>query len=79
MEQVIEIMVFGQLTDVVGTGLFSLPYVPDSDALLQRLYELHPLLKERKFVLSIDQRIVRANQTINSSSKIALLPPFSGG
>lgn len=79
MEQQIEILVFGQLTDITGKGTVVVPLVGTSDELLRELWNLYPALQDRKFVISIDQQIIRNSKTINASSKIALLPPFSGG
>lgn len=79
MEKKIDILVFGQLTDITGNGRIVLPWVSSSDALLEKIYESYPALRVKTFLLSVDQRIVRDNCPILTTSKIALLPPFSGG
>ena len=73
------IMIFGQLEDITGTSVISISHVTDTDLLLNKLYTQYPLLKEKKFLIAVDNQIIHKKTTIGEQVKIALLPPFSGG
>ncbi len=73
------IMIFGQLEDVTGTSVVSISHVADTDLLLNKLYSQYPLLKEKKFLIAVDNQIIHKKTEIGEQVKIALLPPFSGG
>lgn len=75
----LKVMIFGQLEDVTGTATVSIPAAADTDALCSALYQLYPLLKGRKFMIAVDQKIVKGNAIIHKGAQVALLPPFSGG
>jgi molybdopterin converting factor small subunit len=70
---------FGPLTDITGANTVTLEEIPDTDALRARLEERFPGLQDRKFVISVNNKVVRDNTPLTSTSEVALLPPFSGG
>jgi molybdopterin converting factor small subunit len=74
----VNIVVFGQLTDITGSSL-SLENVTDTDALLSQLNGLYPALAEKKYVIAVDKRVVSTNTALTDDATVALLPPFSGG
>jgi molybdopterin synthase sulfur carrier subunit len=43
------------------------------------LIATYPSIKDAKFVISVDKKITVENTAIDTTSEIALLPPFSGG
>ena len=73
------IMIFGQLEDITGSPVVSINNVTDTDLLLNKLYTEYPLLKEKKFLIAVDQKIISGKTDISEQAKVALLPPFSGG
>ena len=75
----LKVMIFGQLEDVTGSATVSIPAVSDTDALCSALYRVYPSLKEKKFMIAVDQKIVKGNSVISKGAQVALLPPFSGG
>jgi molybdopterin converting factor small subunit len=72
-------MVFGQLTDITGSETVSVNDVTDTELLLEKLFKQFPLLKEKKFLIAVNQKIINSKTEIGEQSQIALLPPFSGG
>lgn len=74
----INIMIFGQLTDITGTSL-SLDDIPDTDSLIKKLNKLYPELAEKKYVIAVDKQVVTTNAILSDNNTVALLPPFSGG
>ena len=73
------IMIFGQLEDIIGSSVVSISDVTNTDLLLNKLYAEYPLLKEKKFLIAVDQKIITGKTEIGEQAKVALLPPFSGG
>ena len=74
-----KVVVFGVLTDVIGTSAFEMDAPKDSDALLQNLFSEYPFLKNYKFQIAVNSEKVEGNRLLNSNDEIALLPPYSGG
>ncbi len=75
----VNILIFGQLKDITGTSVISINHVADTDLLLNKLYTQYPLLKEKNFLIAVDNQIIHKKTEIGEQVKIALLPPFSGG
>jgi molybdopterin converting factor small subunit len=73
------IQVFGQLTDIVGSSSCGIDHVADTASLQQMLFAKYPLLKQKKFMVALNNKIVKENTPIDEAANIALLPPFSGG
>jgi molybdopterin synthase sulfur carrier subunit len=74
-----KIILFGSLLDDVGASSIDIILPHDTDSLLSLLQQQYPILNERKFLISVDRKIINGNTAITASSEIALLPPFSGG
>ena len=75
----IRIMIFGQLTDIVQSGVLSITGIADTNSLVHELNKLYPALADTKYVLAVNKKTVTGNTTLNENSIVALLPPFSGG
>jgi molybdopterin synthase sulfur carrier subunit len=74
-----EILVFGQLQDITGTHTLKLEGVTDTATLRERLFLLHPALRDARFAIAVDKHIVTGDAPIGPEAGVALLPPFSGG
>jgi sulfur-carrier protein len=79
METKMNIMVFGQLEDITGSSVVAVANVADTESLLNKLYVQYPLLKEKKFLVAVNKKIITEKTTIGEQAEVALLPPFSGG
>jgi sulfur-carrier protein len=75
----VTILFFGQLTDVTGTSGMLMHDAANTDELLAKLDTKYPLLKNSKFVIAVDKKIISSNTLLHNNSTIALMPPFSGG
>jgi len=75
----VQVMIFGQLTDILGGTTIELPSVKDSNELERILIERYPLLANTKYRIAINKQLVSGNVNISAETVIALLPPFSGG
>jgi sulfur-carrier protein len=75
----LQILVFGQLTDIIGESNISIDFVPNVSELKSALNTLYPTLKDKTFTIALDNKIMPDDAEIKVGSVIALLPPFSGG
>lgn len=75
----INILVFGQLADIIGKMELKISDVRDTAELNHKLAEQYPALPAIKYVLAVNKIIVQENTLLRDADKIALLPPFSGG
>ena len=75
----INIIVFGQLTDIIGNDNLVVSDTKDTDSLMEQLHKLYPALADIKFLTAVDKQLITANTILTNNSTIALLPPFSGG
>jgi molybdopterin converting factor small subunit len=73
------IRIFGPLEDITGSAILRLEQVQDTDQLREKLLRDFPELRNRKFVIAVDNRIVQHTMILQDKSEVALLPPFSGG
>ncbi len=75
----IELVFFGQLTDITQTQSLVWEDVADTDTLIQQLQEKFPKMSTIKFMVAINNKMISESEPIVSGSKIAFMPPFSGG
>jgi sulfur-carrier protein len=75
----IQVMVFGQLTEITGSGMVRMSGITDTKGLENLLKEKFPKLTEMKFVIAVNKKIALENTPVSSDSVIVLMPPFSGG
>ena len=75
----LQVMIFGQLTDIVNSHKLTLTGIPDTNSLVSELNNRYPLLAGSRYVLAVNKQTVSANTALNDDSIVALLPPFSGG
>ena len=75
----IEILFFGQLTDKTGCNTMQLGNPGTIGQLKEKLFYQFPELKNAKFTIAINNRLIIEDQIILENSTIAFMPPFSGG
>ena len=75
----INVIIFGQLTDITGTGSVTLENVMDTDSLQARLNKSYPGFIHSKYVIAVDKKVIPENTLLTHNCTVALLPPFSGG
>ncbi len=79
MNSTIEILVFGQLTDITGQSSWQLEDMIDTDQLIATLVEKYPTLTSAKYLVAVNMEVIRGNVMLRAGDTVALLPPFSGG
>jgi molybdopterin converting factor small subunit len=75
----VEIILFGQLTDIAGRDKIVISNVSDTDELVRAIEQQYPAMAGAKYIIAADKRVVGTNTRINEKTELALLPPFSGG
>jgi molybdopterin converting factor small subunit len=75
----VNIIIFGQLTDITGRSSVTISDVENTKELVTELNRRYPLLADSKYVIAVDKEVVSENTVLTGNSSVALLPPFSGG
>lgn len=75
----VNIILFGQLTDITGSDSLELDNVADSDMLTEKLHQRFPALAHAKYMIAINKKIIGGNTILPDNCTVALMPPFSGG
>ena len=75
----VEVIVFGQLVDVIKASTFKLYGVSDTEKLVKELNTKFPTLSTMTYAISVDKKITTENTVLKNKCTVALLPPFSGG
>lgn len=75
----IEVLFFGQLTDITGCTSLTMENPVAVDELKKQVLIRYPGLTQSKFVIAVNNTISKEDEMIADNSKIAFMPPFSGG
>ncbi|MBS1576251.1 MAG: MoaD/ThiS family protein [Bacteroidetes bacterium] len=75
----INILIFGQLADIIGENKIDLWDIPDTEALKMYLQKRYPGLSDLPYLIAVDKEVISANTVLNNNSEVALLPPYAGG
>lgn len=78
-DSTIQLLAFGIVAEKAGSSRLIISGVTDTEQLLDALYQQHPALREVRFAIAVNRKIVHENTPLPSDSEVALLPPFSGG
>ena len=75
----VEVILFGQLTDITRQEKILIADVADTDELVKAIEQQYPGMASIKYVIAADKKLISKNTVINEKTELALLPPFSGG
>lgn len=75
----IEVLFFGQLTDITKCSTMSIDNPGSIYKLKSKLINRYPALEHMKFIIALNNKITLEDELIEVNSKIAIMPPFSGG
>jgi molybdopterin converting factor small subunit len=78
----VRVLLFAGLRERAGTGEVELTDVDagsDVAALLERLADRWPFLREAPLAIACNQAIVERSRRLEDGDELALLPPVSGG
>lgn len=74
-----EILFFGQLTDITKTSSLQINEASDLTALKKNLFEKFPALSASHFMVAVDNKLIKENVELTETSVVAFMPPYSGG
>lgn len=75
----INILAFGQITDITGKSEWKVSGISNTDDLRKELKGQFPDLFLVNFTMAVNKNIVLSNVELQNNDIVALLPPFSGG
>ena len=73
------VFLFGMLAEVTGQDTIDMENVPDTDTIKSWLNSKYPSLKNCKYVVAVNKKIINENYKLNDGDEVSLLPPFAGG
>ena len=65
--------------DITGKSRWQTEGIPDTGSLKARLENDFPGLKQVKYIVAVNKKMVQTNTLLTGNETIALMPPFSGG
>lgn len=75
----INVLFFGQLSEVTKTSSLKLADISDTDELQKKLENRFPALAEMTFSIAVNKKMIQQKTILHAEDEVALLPPFSGG
>ena len=75
----VQVIVFGQLTDILGKNPIAIEGVGDTSELVAQLNQRYPALANAPYIIAVDKQIVNGITALTGNNTVALLPPFAGG
>jgi molybdopterin synthase sulfur carrier subunit len=75
----IEVIFFGQLTEISGVSSVLVEDVANTETLIDVIKSRYPSLESSKYMVAVNNTMVTENTILTPGSKVALMPPFSGG
>ena len=75
----IEVLFFGVLAEVTGTGRKHYRDVKSFDDLKYRIVDEYPELIHYTYRIAVNNEIVTEDPVLTGGEEIAFLPPFAGG
>ena len=75
----LEILLFGQLTDLLKANSVMVDHAVDTNTLREGLIRQFPQLANTSYTIAVNKKTVTTNTKLTGNCTIALMPPFSGG
>jgi len=75
----IKILAFGIVAEIINSTSFTIDNILDTNELKLSLEKNYPNLKDIKFSIAVNKKIIHSNTALSDGFEVALLPPFSGG
>lgn len=75
----INVLFFGEFVDITGQSLINVNNVKDILELKKFLFKKYPNIKNKRFSISINKKLVNKNIELKNKDEVAILPPFAGG
>jgi sulfur-carrier protein len=75
----IKVLFFGHLAEIAGTDQLELSLFGNSEEALIFIRNKFPQMRDLKFAVSVNKKLIQTTVNLKDEDTLALLPPFSGG
>lgn len=75
----VNILAFGKIADITARSAWKMEGVRSSSDLREQLEAQYPALRDMRYQIAVDKKIVNSETQLTDGTEVALLPPFSGG
>lgn len=75
----VTIQLFGVLSELTNQTVFSLEHVNNTNEIIRKLETDFPSITKHKYIIAVNNKVIKENTSLNNSDKIAIMPPYSGG
>jgi molybdopterin synthase sulfur carrier subunit len=75
----VNVIIFGQLTDITGGNTITISDAEDTDKLTRQLHLTYPALAGLPYIIAVEKEVISSNTILNDQCTVALLPPYAGG
>jgi len=75
----IKVKAFGKIAEILQQEEFLMERVESTEAMKAYLGANYPGLKNMKYQIALDKKIMSGDSSLIGVTEVALLPPFSGG
>ncbi len=75
----IKLLAFGIIAEKMRLSCIKLENIADSEELVVWLNSHYPQIKNLKYSIAVNKKIIQSKTVFNNEEEVALLPPFSGG
>lgn len=75
----IKLLLLGSLSEIIGQDSITMESVDNTDDLRKKIETVFPKTNGCKYLIAINQEVIKNNVALKHDDEIALLPPFAGG
>lgn len=75
----VTIQLFGVLSELTNQTVFSLDHVNNTNEIIHKIETDFPAITKHKYIIALNNKVIKENTSLNNSDKIAIMPPYSGG
>lgn len=75
----IKILAFGKIADILPPQDWEIDGTVTAGAARQQMEAKFPALKNMRYLMAVDKKVVAEDTLLSDGAVLALLPPFSGG
>ena len=74
-----KILLFSSVAEITGCPEMEMNDCDSTAELKKKLEELYPALRDIRYAMALNKRVLHESEPLKEDDIIALLPPFSGG
>ncbi len=75
----ITVLAFGVVAEIIGQEKVAVDDICNTDELKAKLEANYPALKNIRYAIAVNKKMIAASTPLDADTTVALLPPFSGG